>query len=69
MAALPVVDNQPNAELFALQMEENKRMASAVEDLIKQQQQTAQITQQLHENMQSMLETQEELQLQLEPVL
>ena len=41
-AALPVAAGQPNAALFQQQFEENKRMADTIEQMLIQQQQTAQ---------------------------
>ena len=56
-AALPVVAAQPNAALLLQQMEENKRMQEAIEQMLAQQKDTASAAQSINENMVAMMET------------
>ena len=56
-AALPLAAGQPSAQFMQQQMEENKRMSDALEQLLKQQGQQADFAQSLHDSMEQMIST------------
>lgn len=50
-AALPIVENQPSAQLFQRQFEENLKMAEMIESLLAKQKSTAEMTESLQDSL------------------
>ena len=65
-AELPIVAGQPNAALFEQQLEENRLMAEAINKMLDQQSQTQKTALTLSENMQAVIDSQEDIQKQLD---